>query len=188
MDKSVIVAIFQQLAEKRIIFLFDDLDATISSAIIGQLLLLDALNNEEITLYINCSGGDVEAGLFPIYDIIQSLKSPIRTIVIGQAYSSAAILLAAGTKGRRFAYPHAQVMIHNISTDLTGTAESIDRDTKLLKKLNQVMMETLVKHTGQPMRKIKKYCSDEKTFNAKEALKAGLIDDIIIPATGVSLP
>lgn len=172
-------SVYEKLAEKRILFLGEELNAQIATNLAAYLLLLDAQNKKEITLYINSPGGEIETGLFPIYDTMQNIASPIKTVAIGQACSGAAIILTGGTKGRRFAYPNAEIMIHGVQSELSGTSTVIERESKMVKKLNQSLMEIIAKHSGQLVRKVKRDCKGDKWFDAEQAIKYGLIDGIL---------
>jgi ATP-dependent Clp protease protease subunit len=172
--------IFSKLLSKRILFLGEELTGEIASDIAASLLWLDSESNEEIVFYINSPGGDIENGLLPIYDTFQVIKSPVKTITIGKAMSAAAVLLAAGKKGSRFAFPHAQIMIHGVQVggELFGDADEFKKESKLIDKLNQSLMEILSKHSNQPLRKIKRDCKTDKYLSAQEAVEYGLIDGI----------
>lgn len=173
-------SIYKELAEKRTLFLSNSIDAEIATDLIAKLIYLDSKSQtEEITIFINSLGGNIENGLFPIYDTMQFIKAPIRTISVGQSYSSAAIILAAGTPGRRFAFAHSNLMIHGSSGESSGTKENYAKELKAMKKLDNTMYRMLEKHTGTSLAKIKRDCKKDKYFTALEAKKYGLIDDII---------
>ena len=174
-------SVFDKLAEKRILFLGEELNAEIATNLAAYLLLLDAISHDEITIYINSPGGEIETGLFPIYDTMQAIKSPVRTVAIGQACSGAAVILCGGTKGSRFAYPNAKIMIHGVQTELSGNSSDIEKESKMIKKLNQSLMEMIAKHSGQKTSKVKRDCKEDKWFGAAEAVKYGLIDGILNP-------
>lgn len=174
------VDIFSSLLRERILFLSEEIDATVATSICASLLFLDIQSQQEITLYINSIGGSVSDGLLTIHDTLQYIQSPVKTVCIGEAYSSAAVILAAGKKGRRFAFPHAKIMIHNIQVqEMSGTQEEIQKEAKRFKELNQVLMNLIAKHTQQPLRKVKRDCLKDKYFTPSEAIKYGLIDHII---------
>lgn len=174
--------IFSRLVKERILFLCEEINAEVATSIAATLLFLDLENQEkEITLYINSQGGSIEDGLHTIYDTLQCIKSPVKTICIGEAYSSAAVLLASGTKGLRFAYPSARVMIHMVQVEeMSGNQKEIEEESRRIKKLNQSLLEIMAKHTGQSLKKVKRDCNKDKYFSAEEALKYGLIDHIMV--------
>lgn len=174
------IDIFSKLAEERIIFLHEELDTNVASNLIAALLYLDNQDpSREITIYINSVGGDLDS-LFGIYDIFQSIKAPIKTIAVGKAYSAAAVLLAAGTKGQRFICPHAQVMIHHIQiSEMEGSKREVEAQVQRLDSENQTLVEMLARHTGQPMTVVDADCQEDKYFQAQEAIEYGLVDHIL---------
>ena len=176
--------IFSRLAQERIIFLYEEIDASIATSISATMMLMDIDDSvKPITLYINSRGGTIEDGLLTIYDTLQYIKSPVKTVCIGEAYSSAAVILSAGTKGFRFAYPNARIMIHNIQIEeMSGTQKEIQDEAKRTKELNSTMMKITAKHTGQVLKKVSRDCNKDKYFTAEAAVKYGLIDHVIIPA------
>lgn len=150
---------------------------------VAHLLWLDSQDPKaEITIFINSVGGTVSNGLLTIYDTMQYISAPVRTICIGEAYSGAAVLLAAGDKGSRFAYPNARIMIHAVQAyDIGGSQYEVERESNRIKFMNQSLMEMIARHTGQSLSKVKKDCIEDKFFTAKEALEYGLIDGIVKP-------
>ena len=178
--------IFSRLLKDRIIFVGGYGGAvTTDSAnlIIAQLLYLEAEDpDKEIFLYINSPGGMVSAGL-AVYDTIQYIKSPIMTVCIGMAMSFGALLLAAGTKGKRFALPHARIMIHQplVAGDgITGPVTDIDIEAKELVNTKNKLVEILAKHTGQTVEKIKTDSERNFYMSAEDAKKYGIIDEIVL--------
>lgn len=172
--------VFKFLAEKRHLFLSGEVNYSLANHIISHLILLDFQSSEEITIIINSEGGNIEGGLLSIYDAFQYIKSPIKTFCIGEAYSAAGFLLAAGSVGKRLAFPHAKIMLHGVQvSDLSGTQEEINRENKSVKDLNKTLSEILCKHTGQSIKKITKDLKKDKYFTAEEALKYGIIDKIV---------
>lgn len=169
------------LIKDRILFLTDDVEIGVATELVATLLYLDLKNSsKEITIYINSQGGDTQNGLMTIYDAMQFIASPIRTVCIGEAYSTAAVLLAAGTKGLRFAAPNAKLMIHSLQLgNLSGTQQEIEDETKQCKKLNDTVMKIIANHTGQNIKKVKRDCLKDKYFTSEEAIKYGLIDAIL---------
>lgn len=173
--------VFSRLVKERILFLSEEIDAEVATSTAATLLLLDLSNpEEEITLYINSNGGSVPDGLLTIYDTLQFVRAPIKTVCIGQAYSSAAIILSAGTKGRRFAYPNSKIMIHGMQIeDMSGTEKEIQEEAKRIRKENKILHEIIANHTGQSVKKVQKDCEKDKYFSPTEAIKYGLIDHVI---------
>lgn len=174
--------VISRLVKDRILFLTDEVEIGVATELVAALLYLDLQNpDKEITIYINSQGGDTQSGLLTIYDTMQFIKSPVKTICIGEAYSSAAVLLASGTKGLRFAAPNSKIMIHSLQLgNLSGTQQEIEEETKLCKKLNDTVMKIIASHTGQNIKKVKRDCLKDKYFTAEEAIKYGLIDGIVV--------
>jgi ATP-dependent Clp protease, protease subunit len=179
--------IFSRLLKDRIIFVGGYGGAvTTDSAnlIIAQLLYLDAEDPEkDINLYVNSPGGMVTAGL-AVYDTMQYVKSPITTICMGMAMSFGALLLAAGSKGKRFALPHARVMIHQpliYGEGISGPVSDIDIETKELLNTRERLNEILARHTGQTLEKIAKDTERNFYMSADEAKTYGIVDEIITP-------
>lgn len=181
------VDVFSRLVSERIVFLSEDIDADVATETAAMLLWLNKQDSKkEITFYINSVGGSVGDGLLTIYDTMQLIEAPIKTICIGEAYSSGAVLLAAGSPGLRFAYPSARLMIHSIQvSEMSGTQQEIQEETKRIKKLNYTLMEIIARHTGQPLRKIKKDCVKDKYLTPSEAMKYGIIDKIVNPSKNI---
>ncbi|MFZ0392191.1 MAG: ATP-dependent Clp endopeptidase proteolytic subunit ClpP [Calditrichia bacterium] len=172
--------IYSRLLKERIIFLGTPIDDNIASLVIAQLLFLEADDPEkDINVYINSPGGVVTAGL-AIYDTMQYIKPDIVTNCIGQAASMGAILLAAGTKGKRFALPNARVMIHQPMGGVQGQATDIDIHAKEILKIRERLNQILADKTGQPLDKISKDTDRNFFMSADEAKKYGLIDDILL--------
>jgi len=171
--------IYSRLLKDRIIFLGAPIDDIFANLIIAQLLFLEAEDPEkDINLYINSPGGSVTAGM-GIYDTMQYVKPPINTICLGQAASMGALLLAAGTKGKRFALPNARVMIHQPMGGYQGQATEIDIHAREILKIRERLNEILVKHTGQPLEKIAQDTERDYFLSADEAKRYGLIDEVI---------
>lgn len=181
--------VFSRLITERIVFLSQEIDAEVATEKAATLLLLNKLDaTKEITLYINSSGGFVQDGLLTIYDTLQLISAPVRTICMGEAYSSAAIILAAGSKGRRMAYPSARIMIHNLQVEeMSGTQKQIEEESRRIKDLNHTLMQIISQHTGQPLKKVRRDCEKDKYFTPQEAIKYGLIDGIVTPLKHDSL-
>ena len=185
-EKNIGYDIFSRLLKDRIIFVGGP-DGAVSTEtanmIIAQLLYLDAEDSEkEINLYINSPGGLVTAGL-AVYDTMQYIKSPVTTICMGQAMSFGAVLLAAGTKGKRYALPHSRIMIHQplIWGGLSGQGTDIEIESKELAENKNRLIEILAKHTGQTPEKVRKDSERNYYLSAEEAKKYGIIDEILVP-------
>ena len=177
--------IFSRLLKERIIFIGTPMDDEISNLIIAQMLFLASEDSEkDINIYINSPGGVVTAGL-AIYDTMQYLKSPITTICIGQAASMGAMLLAAGSKGKRYALPNARIMIHQPLGGAQGQATDIEIQTKEIMRVKKLLNEILAKHTGQPLAKIEKDTDRDFYMSAQEALEYGIVDEVIETKKGI---
>ena len=171
--------IYSRLLKDRIIFLGAPIDDIFANLVIAQLLFLEAEDPEkDINLYINSPGGSVTAGL-GIYDTMQYVKPPINTICLGQAASMGAFLLAAGTKGKRFALPNARVMIHQPMGGFQGQATEIDIHAREILKIRERLNEIMAKHTGQPLERISQDTERDYFMSAEEAKRYGLIDEVI---------
>ncbi len=174
--------IFSRLLKDRIIFLGTAINDDVANVIIAQLLFLDSEEPEkDIMLYINSPGGHVSAGL-AIYDTMQYLHCDVATICMGQAASMGSFLLAAGTKGKRYALPHARVMIHQPLAGFQGQATDIEIHTKEILKTRDTLNELYSKHTGQPMDKIKNDTDRDNFMSSATAKEYGLIDEVLITA------
>ncbi len=177
--------IYSRLLKDRIIFVGGyDGEVTTDSAnlLIAQLLYLDSEDNDkDINLYINSPGGMVTAGL-AVYDTMQYVKSPITTICIGMAMSFGAVLLAAGTKGRRYALPEARIMIHQpliMGGGISGQATDIEIEAREMSLTKKILNEILARHSGQSVDKVTKDCERNFYLSAQEAKEYGLIDEVI---------
>jgi len=171
--------IFSRLLKERIIFIGSGIDDTIASLVIAQLLFLAAEDSEkDIFLYLNTPGGMVSSGL-AIYDTIQYVKPNIATVCMGQASSMGAVLLAAGTKGKRSALPHSRVMIHQPLGGAQGQASDIEIQTKEILTLREKLNKILSEHTGQSLKKISKDTDRNFFMSPEEAKEYGLIDQIL---------
>jgi ATP-dependent Clp protease protease subunit len=174
--------IYSRLLKDNVIFLGQPIDDTVSNLIIAQLLFLEAENPEkDISLYINSPGGSITAGL-AIYDTMQYVKPDIQTICIGQAASMAAVLLAAGKKGKRFCLPNSRVVIHQpliMGGGLSGQATEIDIHAKDIMRMRNRMNEILASHTGQAVDKIDRDTDRDYILQAADAVTYGLVDQVI---------
>ena len=177
--------IFSRLLMDRIIFLGTPINDDVANIVIAQLLFLAADNPErDINLYINSPGGSVSAGM-AIYDTMQFLDAPIRTICMGMAASMGAFLLAAGTSGKRSALPHARIMIHQPSGGTQGTAADIEIQAREILYLRNKMNQLMALHTGQPVETIERDVDRDYYMSAEEAKAYGLIDAVLTPTKGV---
>jgi ATP-dependent Clp protease protease subunit len=171
--------IYSRLLKERIIFVGTPIDDTVANLIIAQLLFLEADDpSKDISLYINSPGGVVSSGL-AIYDTMQFVKPPVSTICIGMAASMAALLLAAGEKGKRFTLPHSRVMIHQPEGAFSGQASDIAIHAKEVLTIRDVLNEIFAKHTGQTKEKIAADTDRNYFMSAQEAKEYRLIDDIM---------
>ena len=176
--------IFSRLLKDRIIFVGGVVEDEVANLIIAQLLFLQSEDaNKDIYMYINSPGGVVTAGL-AIYDTMQFLSTPVSTICIGQAASMGALLLCAGRKGKRFALPNSRIMIHQPLGGSQGAATDIEIQTQEILRIKKLINEILVKHTGQPLAKIEKDTDRDFFMGADEAVKYGLIDEVITSFKG----
>jgi ATP-dependent Clp protease protease subunit len=171
--------IFSRLLEERIIFLAGQVTDLNANLVIAQMLYLVSKDSKrDIKLYINSPGGSVTAGL-AIYDTMQYLKCPISTICIGLTASMAAVLLAAGTKGKRFSLPNAEILLHQVAGGMQGQAADIEITAKQIVKMKEKLNQILSSHTGQPIAKVEKDTDRDFYLTAEEAKKYGLIDEVI---------
>jgi len=172
--------IWSRLLKDNVIFLGQPIDDWVANLIIAQMLFLEAENPEkDISLYVNSPGGSITAGL-AIYDTMQYVKPDITTICIGQAASMAAVLLAAGKKGKRYALPNSRVLIHQpLMHGLGGHAVEIDIHAKDIMPMKSRLNQILANHTGQPMEKIDKDTDRDYILQANEAVEYGLVDQVI---------
>lgn len=172
--------IYSRLLKDRIVFLGTPVDDDVANVIIAQLLFLESEDpDKDINLYINSPGGSVTAGL-AIYDTMQYVKCPVSTICMGQAASMGALLLCAGAKGKRFALPHARIMIHQVSGGSQGQASDIEIQAKEILRLKAKLNEIMVRHTGQPIDRVERDTDRDYFMAASEAKDYGLIDEVVV--------
>ncbi len=173
--------IYSRLLEDRIVFIGTVIDDNLANVVIAQLLFLQKENkNQDINIYINSPGGSVTAGL-AIYDTMQFVQCPVATYCIGQASSMGAVLLAAGSKGKRHALPNSRIMIHQPWGGVQGTAEDISIQAEEILKLKRRLNEILADHTGQKVEKIEKDADRDFHMSAEEAKEYGIVDEVIQP-------
>ncbi|MBV8690056.1 MAG: ATP-dependent Clp protease proteolytic subunit [Actinobacteria bacterium] len=171
--------LYSRLLKDHIIFLGTPIDDTIANLVCAQILYLESENpDREISLYINSPGGEITA-LFAIYDTIQFVKNEISTFCYGQAASAAAVLLGAGTKGKRFALPHARILLHQPWGQGGGTAADIELQAKEILRMRDLLNEILAHHTGQDLDKIKHDTDRDFIMSADESREYGLVDEVI---------
>ncbi len=176
--------IYSRLLKERIIFIGTQIDENLANLVIAQLLFLEAEDPEkDIMLYINSPGGLVTAGL-AIYDTMQYIKPDVCTICVGQAASMAAVLLAAGTKGKRYALRHSRIMVHQPMGAFQGQATDVEIQAREILRLREILNEILAKHTGQPKDKIRVDTERDFYMSAEEALAYGLIDKVLTTREG----
>jgi len=176
--------IFSRLLRDRIVFLGGEINDDIANLVTAQLLFLECEDPErEINMYINSPGGSVTSGL-AIYDTMQFVKPSVSTLCVGQASSMGAILLAAGTKGRRYALPHSRVMIHQLAGGFQGTAADIDIQAREALRLRDALNNILVKHTGQVLKKVEKDTDRDTFLSATEAVEYGIVDEVLAGRAG----
>ena len=171
--------LYSRLLKDNIIFLGTPIDDTIANLVCAQLLHLESENpDKDINIYINSPGGDITA-LFAIYDTMQYVKADISTICYGQAASAAAVILAAGTPGKRLALPHARVLLHQPWGSGSGQATDIEIQAREILRMRDLLEDILVEHTGQPKDKLKRDTDRDFVLSAQEAKEYGIIDEVI---------
>lgn len=171
--------LFSRLLKDRIIFLGDAIYDVNANVIIGQLLFLESDDPEkDIHIYINCPGGSVNAGL-AVYDTMQYVRCPISTICVGQASNMAAILMAAGTPGKRYALPHSRFLMHQPLGGFSGQATDVDIAAKELMFIKQQLNEIVAKHTGQPVERVAEDTDRDFYLGPEAAKEYGIIDEVL---------
>ena len=170
--------IFSRLLKNRIILLTGEIDDNLASSVVAQLLYLDSINNDDISIYINSPGGSVTAGM-AIYDTMNFIKSDVSTICLGMAASMAAFLLSSGEVGKRYILPNAEVMIHQPLGGAQGQATEIKIAAEHILKLRDKLNNILSKNTKQDLDKIKNDTERDNFMNSNEALEYGIVDKII---------
>lgn len=172
--------IYSRLLKDRIIFIGTPIDDLLANTVIAQLLFLQTEDpDKDIHVYINTPGGSVSAGL-AIYDTMQYIKPDIATYCIGQAASMGALLLASGTKGKRYALPHSRVMIHQPIGGFYGQASDVEIHAREILKMKEILNSIIVKHTGQPSEKITKDTERDFFMSGQDAKEYGIVDDVIV--------
>jgi ATP-dependent Clp protease, protease subunit len=171
--------IYSRLLKERIVFLGTPIDDQIGNLVMAQLLHLESEDpDKDIHLYINSPGGDITS-LFAVYDTMQYIKPDVSTIVMGQAASAAAVLLAAGTRGKRYALPHSRVLIHQPHGGAQGQAVDIEIQAKEILRYRKLLDQLLAEHTGQPIEKISQDTDRDFIMTSEQAKDYGVIDEVI---------
>src|SRR2546427_6784709 len=171
--------IYSRLLKERIVFLGTPIDDAVGNLVMAQLLHLESEDpDKDIHLYINSPGGDITS-LFAVYDTMQYIRPDVSTIVMGQAASAAAVLLAAGARGKRFALPHSRVLIHQPHGGAQGQAVDIEIQAREILRYRKLLDEILAMHTGQPFEKISRDTDRDFIMTAEQAKEYGLIDEVI---------
>lgn len=175
--------VYSRLVKDRVVFLSGEegINSDDATALSATLLYLNHQNKtKDISIYINSPGGSVSDGLFTIYDTMQFIEAPIKTVCMGEACSAGAVLLAAGTKGKRLAFENSTIMIHELQIGgMSGTASEIERESERVKRLNHKIIQTIAIHTGQSVEKVKSDVKNDFYLTAEEAVKYGLIDGLV---------
>jgi ATP-dependent Clp protease protease subunit len=173
------ISIYNRLYQERIIFVGEPIDDNVANTVVAVMLYLNSQDqNKDIIMYINSPGGSVTAGL-AIYDTMQHIKANVVTVCVGLAASMGAFLLAAGTKGKRFALPHSRIMIHQPSGGAQGQASDIAIRAKETLRIKRKLNELLAAHTGQPLEKIERDVERDYYMSAQDAVTYGLIDRVL---------
>jgi ATP-dependent Clp protease, protease subunit len=171
--------IYSRLLKERIVFLGTPIDDAVGNLIMAQLLHLESEDSEkDINLYINAPGG-IMTTLFAIYDTMQYIKPDVSTIVMGQAASAAAVLALAGAKGKRYALPHARILLHQPYGGAEGQAVDIELQAKEIIRNRELMNQIIVRHTGQPLEKVSKDTDRDLFLTAEQAVEYGAVDELI---------
>lgn len=176
--------IYSRLLRDRMVFIGTLIDDNLANTVVAQLLYLESDDaSKDVTLYINSSGGSVSAGL-SIYDTMQHIKCDVVTYCNGMAASMAAVLLTGGTKGKRFCLPHAEVMIHQISSEVKGPLTDLKIAVAHGDRMNEVLVRILSEHTGKSIAQLKKDVDRDNFMDAGEAVAYGLVDKVLYPGAG----
>ena len=172
--------IYSRLLKDRIIFIGSPIDDNVSNLVIAQMLFLQNENkSQDINIYINSPGGSITAGL-AIYDTMQFVKCDVATFCIGQAYSMGAILMAAGTKGKRFSLPHTRIMLHQPWGGMQGTATDIGIQAEEIMRMKTVLNEILAKHSNHPIEKVEEDFDRDFYMSPLEAKEYGIVDEVVV--------
>nr|WP_245646323.1 ATP-dependent Clp protease proteolytic subunit [Nocardiopsis trehalosi] len=179
LQQNVIEQTSQRLLRQRIIFIADEVNDAMATRVVGDLLLLSAEDRErDISLYVNSPGGSVSAGM-AIYDIMQYIPNDVATVGMGMAASMGQVLLCAGTPGKRYALPHARVMMHQPSSGVGGTATDIRIRADDLVYVKNALLGIIAHHTGQSLEQVEKDADRDRWFNAEQAKEYGFVDEVV---------
>jgi ATP-dependent Clp protease, protease subunit len=171
--------IYSRLLKERIVFLGTPIDDAVGNLVMAQLLHLESEDpDKDINLYVNSPGGDITS-LFAIYDTMQYIKPDVSTICMGQAASAAAVLVLAGTKGKRYALPHSRILLHQPHGGAQGQAVDIEIQAKEIIRYRQLLDQLIAQHTGQPLEKVGKDTDRDFILTAEEAVEYGVVDEVI---------
>ncbi len=180
--------IWSRLLKDRIVFLGTPINDVVANLIVAQLLHLESEDpDKDIMMYINSPGGDI-TGLFAIYDTMQYIKADVQTICIGQAASAAAVILAAGTHGKRFILPHSRVLIHQPHGGAAGQSVDIEIQAKEIVRMRELLDEMLAFHTGQPVERVRKDTDRDFIMSGAEAKTYGIVDEVITSRELAAVP
>ncbi len=173
--------IYSRLLRERVVFVGTPIDDEIANLVVAQLLHLEAEDpQKEISLYINCPGGELYSGM-AVYDTMQHVRPPVATFAVGLAASMGSLLLMAGAPGKRFALPHSRILIHQGSTGFRGAVPDVEIQARETLRLTQTMIEITARHSGQPYDKVKRDTERDYYMTADEAKEYGIIDEVISP-------
>jgi ATP-dependent Clp protease protease subunit len=171
--------IYSRLLKDRVVFVVGPIDDYMANVVVAQLLFLESENpDKDVHLYINSPGGIVTAGL-SVYDTMQFIKPDVSTICLGQAASMGSLLLAGGTKGKRYCLPHSRIMIHQPSGGFQGQATDIDIHAREILKIRERLNEIMAKHTGQSVERVERDMERDNFMDAKAAVEYGLVDNVL---------
>ncbi|HEU4864764.1 MAG TPA: ATP-dependent Clp protease proteolytic subunit [Actinomycetota bacterium] len=171
--------IYSRLLKERIVFLGTPIDDAVGNLVMAQLLHLESEDpDKDINLYVNSPGGDITS-LFAIYDTMQYIKPDVSTICMGQAASAAAVLVLAGTKGKRYALPHSRILLHQPHGGAQGQAVDIEIQAKEIIRYRQLLDQLIAQHTGQSLEKVSKDTDRDFILTAEEAVEYGVVDEVI---------
>lgn len=175
-----IMDVYSHLLAERIVYLGTAIDSGVANVLIAQLLHLEAQGSEqEINLYINCEGGDMTS-MLAVYDTMQYIQSPVATTCVGQAVAAGAVLLAAGTRGRRSVLPHTRVVLHQPAARGQGTVPDLILQADEVVRVRADIEEILAQHTGQSLEKLRHDTDRDRVFTARGAVKYGLVDQVVL--------
>jgi ATP-dependent Clp protease protease subunit len=180
--------IYSRLLKERIVFIGTPIDDTVANLVMAQLLHLESEDpDKDISLYINSPGGEI-TGLFAIYDTMQFIRPDVNTFCMGQAASAAAVLLAAGTRGKRFSLPHARILLHQPYSGAGGQASDIEIQAKEIMRMRELLDRVIAHHTGQSIEKVRKDTDRDFIMSADDAKEYGIIDEVIVTRELAQVP